>query len=1026
MSVKPLKQVLSSLGPEFWATAPPAPDTSEPNGLELTDGDGTFLYSSVTDADGTRYVTGYDNNAAHPTWGNADQPFVRIAPASYGDTGRNPHGVVNGVQTLANERTISNVISNQDENHDGVEEAQPNTFGTNLFLMSFGQFFDHGLDFTARGTERYSFTTETGGSIALTRGAQDANGDHINTTSPFIDQNQTYGSVDAITYYLRTSIGIDANGNGHITGKSANLLSGAKDGSGKEDLPTYREILLNNGVAKDVIDAAIAHNDFQILAQDSHFVDFRNVTDPATGRATGHPLLLDINPNANPAYAGAPGIQFDLKLLLDHYVGGDGRLNENIALTPVHTIWHREHDYQVDALRAQHPGWSEEQLFQAAKVIVEAEYQHTVVDEFSAALAGGVPEDGDYDPNVNPTISDEFANAVYRVGHSMINETIALKGANGQTVEVSLIDAFLNPQAAKAIGVDAIISGTTSTLHQSIDENLVNAVRNQLLGERTNDLAAINIARGREAGLPSLNELRKYLYEHGLNLGGHESAFGHTAQGNPDLKPYAGWADFASHLRDPSLVEQFKQAYGYNDADVNKVDIWIGGLAEKPVAGQLGSTFGFVYREQIDRLHVGDRFYYTERLKGTDLLNDLETQSFADIVMRNSGVKYLPDNVFLAAKTITMGAAEPEKYGGADNEVLVGNGLDNKIGGGGGADTLYGEMGNDTLWGGDGNDGLRGGGGNDNLFGENGNDRLMGGGGNDVLDGGDGEDRLAGGAGNDRLYGGGENDVLLGNDGNDHLVGGDGDDRLVGGYGNDTLYGQDGNDRLEGGTGADKLYGEAGNDTLDGGAGNDRIDGGQGLDTVSYSFAEAGVTVSLLTGKAAGKATGTDKLLGIENVTGSAYADKITGDWRANTLDGGGGNDKLLGCFGSDTLIGGAGRDWLSGGDGNDTFVFKFAADSGPGASTRDVIADFKPHHDKIDISAIDANAATVHNDAFTFIGGAVFHHVAGELRVVTLDRAGHSKDIAIAEGDTNGDGYADFQIEFKSAIHLHRHDFVL
>jgi hypothetical protein len=56
-----------------------------------------------------------------------------------------------GTTPLPNPRLISDVIAQQPLGADGNAISVPNTFGTNLFLMSFGQFFDHGLDFYARG-----------------------------------------------------------------------------------------------------------------------------------------------------------------------------------------------------------------------------------------------------------------------------------------------------------------------------------------------------------------------------------------------------------------------------------------------------------------------------------------------------------------------------------------------------------------------------------------------------------------------------------------------------------------------------------------------------------------------------------------------------------------------------------------------------------------------------------------------------------------------------------------------------------
>jgi serralysin len=100
---------------------------------------------------------------------------------------------------------------------------------------------------------------------------------------------------------------------------------------------------------------------------------------------------------------------------------------------------------------------------------------------------------------------------------------------------------------------------------------------------------------------------------------------------------------------------------------------------------------------------------------------------------------------------------------GLDNTLTAGNGAD-VLAGGGGHDKLYGLAGNDRLYGGDGNDLLYGRQGSDSLYGENGDDNLMGDGGKDVLVGGRGDDLMAGGAGSDRfVFGKGDGqDVIVG------------------------------------------------------------------------------------------------------------------------------------------------------------------------------------------------------------------------------------------------------------------------
>jgi len=180
------------------------------------------------------------------------------------------------------------------------------------------------------------------------------------------------------------------------------------------------------------------------------------------------------------------------------------------------------------------------------------------------------------------------------------------------------------------------------------------------------------------------------------------------------------------------------------------------------------------------------------------------------------------------------------------------------------------------------------------------------------------------------------------------LTGTSGDDVLVAGTGNNILNGGDGNDVLTAGSGNNELHGGAGNDLLFSGPGNDLLDGGTGIDTVSYAHATAGVTVdlSLLTAQNT-LGAGTDTLTGIENLVGSNFNDTLTGDNNNNVINGGLGNDVLNGGGGDDILIGGLGNNTLTGGPGADTFQW-LAGNSG-----HDVVTDFTPGTDKLDLSQL-------------------------------------------------------------------------
>jgi len=229
-----------------------------------------------------------------------------------------------------------------------------------------------------------------------------------------------------------------------------------------------------------------------------------------------------------------------------------------------------------------------------------------------------------------------------------------------------------------------------------------------------------------------------------------------------------------------------------------------------------------------------------------------------------------------------------------------------------------------------------------------------------------------------------------------------GDDRITGTAFADTLAGDAGKDDLRGG---------AGNDVLRGGAGADRLDGGAGIDTASYYTGTAGVVVNLSTGRGSGGEAQGDTLSGIENVSGSQGWDSLVGNAGANTLQGWAGNDVLVGGGGADTLTGGAGAD---------RFVYTGTADSPVGAGA-DRIADFShAQGDRIDLFAIDANSAAAGNQAFSFIGSALYTGIAGQLRTSVVG------GITTIAGDVNGDKVSDFHITLSGAVGLAAADFVL
>jgi Ca2+-binding RTX toxin-like protein len=198
-------------------------------------------------------------------------------------------------------------------------------------------------------------------------------------------------------------------------------------------------------------------------------------------------------------------------------------------------------------------------------------------------------------------------------------------------------------------------------------------------------------------------------------------------------------------------------------------------------------------------------------------------------------------------------------------------------------------------------------------------------------------------------------DEIVGSGGDDTLYGFGGNDQLAGSDGNDTLFGDDGNDSVSGGNGDDVLFG---------GIGNDRLEGGGGADTVIYYFAESGITASLA-GSAAQETggEGVDTLIGVENLVGSTYNDRVTGSAVANVIAGDDGNDIIAGYAGDDELYGDGGDDQLDGGTGADTLLGDYGDDSLTGGAGADSL-DGGSGTDIYSVAAADDHASAEIHDS--------------------------------------------------------------
>lgn len=361
------------------------------------------------------------------------------------------------------------------------------------------------------------------------------------------------------------------------------------------------------------------------------------------------------------------------------FLAGDIRAQENPDLTALQTLFIREHNRQVDLLKAAHPDWSGDQLYNQARAIVGAEIAHITYSEFLPSLLGrgAISRYEGYDPSVNASMNEEFAGAAFRFGHSIVSANLQRLAEDGSAVgpELSLKDAFFQTTSDFAAngGVAGFLRKLASDVSNELDVFIVDDLRNFLnVPGASMDLAAINIQRGRDLGLGSLNQTR-------VALG---------------LKAYSSFAEITS---DASIAASLEAAYG----SVDNLDLWIGGLAEDHGQGAMvGETFQIIIANQFEALRDGDRLWYENQGFDRRTLDQINNTKLSDLIQLNTDVKHIQDDVFRyvdrhgsdsvvdpTVRQLLIGKDGSDiLVGGNENDILVAGLGNQQLTGGGGRD----------------------------------------------------------------------------------------------------------------------------------------------------------------------------------------------------------------------------------------------------------------------------------------------------------------------------------------------------
>ncbi|KAF8771265.1 Peroxidase like protein [Argiope bruennichi] len=316
-------------------------------------------------------------------------------------------------------------------------------------------------------------------------------------------------------------------------------------------------------------------------------------------------------------------------------LNGDPRVNQHSSLTSSMTVWLREHNRVARELKILNPDWEEEKLFQEARKIVIAEFQCIAYKDFLPTLLGArvmkqfgtYIENGsvgtNYDPTVVIGVWNEFSIAAFRL-HSLIPSDI---GYGNMTFK----DTFSNPDLVRKGHASDLLRGSFGVSLENYDHYMVDDVTKYLY-LKYQDLASINIQRGRDHGLPPYVKAIKFC-----------SAGSVKVQNFDDLRKLG--------LMTRTNARLLNQTY----ENVNDIDMWVGMQMEKHMSGSmLGPTAVCIIAKQTFFTMHGDRFFFNHEgpipAFTEDQRIELKKCSLARVLCDNTNITEITKNPFFLPK----------------------------------------------------------------------------------------------------------------------------------------------------------------------------------------------------------------------------------------------------------------------------------------------------------------------------------------------------------------------------------------
>lgn len=560
-----------------------------------------------------RTYTSVCNNLKSPRLGAANTPFTRWLPAEYDDGISEPKGwnnrTVNNFLLPLVRQVSNNILSTRDD-------AVVNDTEFSFLVTLFGQWNDHDITFTPFSPSIVSFSNGIDCDESCER------------TEPCIpipvprDDPRIHPGPESCIPSFRSAPVCGTGFSGYNFGdeiqkrEQINALTSFLDLSqvyGSEDnvALSLRNLSSNDGLLR--ANTQFKDNGIDLLP--FHSMD---VNMCATRRRTTN----DSNAREVPCF-----------------FAGDVRVDENIALTSLHTLFFREHNRLARQLKRINPHWDSETLYQEARKINGAYTQMFVFRDYLRHILGQDalntllgPYPG-YSPNVDPSMANVFSTAAYRFAHLAVQPLLFRLDANfrehPQFPSVPLYEAFFTPwRIIFEGGIDPLLRGLVGRPAKlnTQDHMMVDALRDRLfqfVEHMALDLGALNMQRGRDHGLPGYNAWRRFC--------------GLSAPGNQ--------AELARVLNNSNLATRLLQFYGTPE----NIDVWLGGVAEPFVkGGRVGPLLACLIAEQFKRTRQGDRLWwenpgvFTSRQRRA-----ISRASISRIICDNTGITAINADAFL-------------------------------------------------------------------------------------------------------------------------------------------------------------------------------------------------------------------------------------------------------------------------------------------------------------------------------------------------------------------------------------------